>query len=382
MNDGALPLLAIAPRVRKSPFYEATRRWGAKAFSVYNHTLMPCWYESPEADFWALIERVSVWDVACERQLEVRGPEAARFAQYMTCRDLTGLEVGQAKYVLLVDEKGGIVNDPILLRIEEDRFWFSLADSDALLWAKGLAAAGGWNVELCEPDVSPVQIQGPRSVDLMRAVFGTTVGELGYYRCYETDLDGIPLVVSRTGWSGERGYEVFLRDGRHGDSLWGRLMEAGKPYGVAPGCPSTIRRTEAGILSYGTDMGLAENPYEINLGRLVSFADDISYLARPALTEIARHPPARKLAGLEIEGDGLQPNQEWWSAEMGGEHVGMMTTALYSPRLKKNIALGILAAAYTEAGTKLQVDCGGEKRQAEVVPVPFFDPKKSIVTGS
>ena len=377
-----LPLLGIAPRVRKSPFYEATRRWGAQAYSVYNHTLMPLWYESPEADFWNLIEKVTVWDVACERQLEVSGPDAARFAQYLTCRDLSGFEVGQAKYVLLTDEQGGIVNDPIALRLAPDRFWFSLADSDALLWAKGLAAAGGWDVALGEPDVSPLQVQGPRSVDLIGDLFGPQARELRYYRFYETELDGMPLLVSRTGWSGERGYEVFLRDGRFGDTLWERLMEAGKPYGVAPACPSTIRRTEAGILSYGNDMGLTENPFEIGLARLVSFGEGLDYLARPALEALAAHPPARRLAGIEIEGDPIPGNEEHWPVFREGERVGHASTVVHSPRLKKNIALALVATATAAEGTRLTVACADGERGAVVVPMPFHDPKKTLVTAA
>lgn len=382
MNEPFLPTFAVGPRIRKSPYFEATQRWGAKAYSVYNNMLMPAWYAGPEEDFWNLITNVTVWDVGCERQLEVQGPDAARFAQYITCRDLSAMEVGQAKYVLLTDENGGIVNDPIALRLAENHFWFSLADSDALIWAKGLAAGGDWQVELGEPDVSPMQVQGPRSPELMQDVFGAAIDDLRYYRFFETELDGIPLVVSRTGWSGERGYEIFLRDGSRGDDLWERIMAAGIPYDVAPACPSNIRRIEAGILSYGGDMGLTENPFEIGLARLVSFADGVDYLARPALEKVAAQPLARQLVGLEIAGSPIVACQEPWPVLDAAEaRVGQVTAANYSPRLERNIALSIVQVAAAAEGTELRVNCADEWRSATVVPTPFFDPKKQLAVG-
>ena len=226
MTTTTAPLVAFSARIRKSPFFDATLRWGAKAFSTYNHMYMPLYYETPVADYWKLVEAVTLWDVAVERQVEIAGPDAARFAQYLTPRDLSETKVGQCKYALICDEHGGIINDPVLLKLAEDRFWFSLADSDVLLWAKGLAIAGGWNVEVREPDVSPLQVQGPKSPEVMASLFGDWIQELKYFWFRETELDGIPLVVSRTGWSTELGYELFLRDGSRGDELWERIMAA------------------------------------------------------------------------------------------------------------------------------------------------------------
>ena len=375
------PLIGIGPRIRKSPFFEATRRWGCKAYTVYNHMYMPLYYESPVADFWALVRHVTVWDVAVERQVEIAGPDAARFAQYLTCRDLSSCAVGQAKYVLLTDEAGGIVNDPVLLKLAEDRFWLSLADSDVLLWAKGLAAAGGWDVSLAEPDVSPLQVQGPKSLDLMRDLFGAAIDGLRYFWFYETELDGIPLLVSRTGWSSERGYEVFLRDGRHGDELWERLMDAGRPYDVAPGAPSAIRRIEGGMLSYGADMGLGENPFELGFGRFVCLDDHVDYLAKPALARLAEIPPARRLVGLEIAGAPLAANQHPWPVYAAGRPVGRITSAVHSPRLDKTVALALVGSDQAAIGTELDADCDGDRRRATVVDMPFYDPKKRLAAG-
>ncbi len=250
-----------------------------------------------------------------------------------------------------------------------------------LLWAKGLAAGGGWNVAVTEPDVSPVQVQGPRSVDLMRDLFGGDIDGLKYFWFYETELDDIPVLISRTGWSSERGYEVFLKDGRRGDELWERLMAAGAPYGVAPGAPSAIRRVEGGMLSYAADMGLDENPFEIGFGKFVCIEDHVDYLAKPALERLAASPPARRLVGLEIAGAPLPGNEHPWTLTAAGRPVGKITSAVHSPRLEKNIALALVTAGQAEIGTELHADCDGDTRRAVVVPVPFYDPKKSLATG-
>ena len=374
--------ISIGPRIRKSPFYEATRRYGCKAFTTYNHMYMPVYYESPEADYRRLIEAVTLWDVGVERQVEIAGPDAARFTQFLTPRNLSSCAVGQCKYVLLTTERGGIVNDPVLLRLAEDRFWLSLSDSDVLLWARALAYALGYDVEVREPDVSPLQVQGPRSFEVMRDLFGGWIEELRYFWFRETELDGIPLVISRTGWSAERGYEVYLRDGRHGDRLWEAIMEAGRPYDIGPAAPSTIRRIEGGLLSYGADMDLDTNPYEIGLGRLVDLEQEADFLGKAALAEIARSGPARRLAGLEIEGGRLPANEEAWPVSAGGRGVGKVTSAVHSPRLGKNIALAMLSAEAAEAGGRVETETPLGPRAAELVELPFFDPKKRLPAQS
>ena len=374
--------ISIGPRIRKSPFYEATRRYGCKAFTTYNHMYLPVYFESPEADYRRLIEAVTLWDVGVERQVEIAGPDAARFTQFLTPRNLSSCAVGQCKYVLLTTERGGIVNDPVLLRLAQDRFWLSLADSDVLLWARALAYALGYDVEVREPDVSPLQVQGPRSFEVMRDLFGGWIEELRYFWFRETELDGIPLVISRTGWSAERGYEVYLRDGRHGDRLWEAIIEAGRPYGIGPAAPSTIRRIEGGLLSYGADMDLDTNPYEIGLGRLVDLEQEADFLGKAALSEIARNGPARRLAGLEIEGPRLPANEEAWSVSAGGRSVGKVTSAVHSPRLGKNIALAMLSAEAAEAGGRVETETPLGPRAAELVELPFFDPKKRLPAQS
>jgi aminomethyltransferase len=372
-------LIQRGARLRRSPFFEATQRHGAKAYTVYNHMLFPIRFADFEEEYWHLLNHVTLWDVSVERQVEITGPDAFRFTDMLTPRDLSRCAVGQGKYVAITAEDGGIINDPVLLRLGENHFWLALADSDVLLWARGVALKAGLRVRISEPDVSPLQIQGPKAKDVVQALFGEAAAGLRYYWFIETKLDGIPLVVTRTGWTGEVGYEVYLRDGSRGDELWERIMEAGKPSNIRPTGPSDIRRVEAGILNWGADMTLGNNVYEVGLDYLVDEGKSADYIGRDALRRIKSEGVRQKLAGIEIEGPRIEMNAVPWSVSAGGQTVGRVTSAVYSPRIEKNIGYAMLPVAWTALGTSLQVTMPGVgERRATVVPRPFIDPRKEI----
>ena len=374
---------SFGTQVRKSPFSDAALRWGAKGFSVYNHMYIPRDFGDPAQNFWSLVNEAILCDVSVERQVEIKGPDAAKFTQFLSCRDLSKCQVGQCKYVLITDQDGGIINDPILLKLAEDHFWLSIADSDVLLWAKGIAVNSGMDVQITEPDVSPLQLQGPKSRDVLRAAFGDTPTELKYYRFMEFDWDGVPLIISRTGWSSELGYEIFLRDGSAGDRLWEHLMTAGAPLGLKPGHTSSIRRIEAGMLSYHADMTLANNPYEMGMDRLVDLDMDADFVGKATLTKIKAEGVSQKFVGLVIEGDPfVGSNDFFWPILKDGVQVGTVTSAIYSPRLEKNIALALVCIENARLGTTLEVDKLSEIRACTVVPIPFYDPKKSLASAS
>src|SRR3989442_2256876 len=267
-NDGQSTLF-FGPWYRKSPFFEATQRAGAKAYDIYNHMYLPGLYTDPFEEYWHLINHVTLWDVSVERQVEISGKDGAKFAELITPRDLTKCNVGQGKYVVITDENGGIINDPVLIRLAKKRVWLSLAQSDTLLRAKAVAVNSGMDVEMSEPDVSPLQVEGPGSKNVVKDLVGPAVLDLGYYYFMKTKIDGIPVVITRTGWTAEVGYEVYLTDGGRGLELWDRIIEAGKKYDIRPIAPSEIRRIEAGILNYGSDMTLGKNPYQIDPRRLL-----------------------------------------------------------------------------------------------------------------
>ncbi len=369
-------------QIRKSPYFDATVRWGARAFSVYNHMYIPRDFGDPEQNFWNLVNDAILCDVAAERQVEIIGPDAPTFIQMLTPRDLSNQSAGQCKYIVITNADGGIINDPILLRLDEDHFWISTADSDVLLWAQGVSVHSGMDVVIREPDVSPLQLQGPKSGEVMRALFGECIADLRYYWLRELDLDGIPLVVSRTGWSSELGYELYLRDGSRGDELWEKIMAAGEPLGLKPGHTSTIRRIEGGMLSYHADADINTNPYELGLDRLVDLDTEADFIGKDALRRIRESGATRKQVGLRIDGAPLAgPNTTFWPVTRNGDVVGKVTSAVYSPRLKQNIALAMISVDCSAIGSEVVVLKPQGPAHATIVDKPFFDPKKTIAAA-
>ena len=369
-------------QIRKSPYFDATVRWGAQGFSVYNHMYIPRDFGDPVQNFWNLVNDAILCDVAVERQVEITGPDAAAFTQLLTPRDLSKMAVGQCKYILITNAEGGLINDPVLLRLADNHFWISLADSDVLLWAQGVAVNSGMDVTIAEPDVSPLQLQGPKSGAVMEALFGADIHDLKYYWLREVELEGIPLIVSRTGWSSELGYELYLRDGSRGDELWELIMAAGEPFGLQPGHTSSIRRIEGGMLSYHADADIHTNPFELGFDRLVSLEMDADFIGKAALRRIHEQGVDRKQVGLVINGSPLDgPNTSFWPINVNGETVGKVTSAVYSPRLDKNIALAMITTDCAELGTDVEVNSNTGTRSASVAERPFFDPKKSIASA-
>ena len=369
-------------QIRKSPYFDATVRWGAQGFSVYNHMYIPRDFGNPEQNFWNLVNDAILCDVAVERQVEITGPDAAKFVQTLTPRDLSKMAVGQCKYILITNAEGGILNDPILLRLAENHFWISLADSDILLWAQGVAVHSGMDVQICEPDVSPLQLQGPKSGLVMQELFGEEIMDLKYYWLRAYDLDGIPLVVSRTGWSSELGYELYLRDGSQGDALWERIMAAGTQHGLKPGHTSSIRRIEGGMLSYHADADINTNPFELGFERLVNLDMEADFIGKAALRRIKEEGPKRQQVGLVLDGEPLKgPNTTFWAITKEGETIGKVTSAVYSPRLDRNIALAMVAAEHATLGAHVEVVSHSGPTGATVVERPFYDPKKKIAAA-
>jgi glycine cleavage system aminomethyltransferase T len=374
-----MSLVQRGARLRRSPFYEAEQRYSPRGYTVYNHMLFPINYDDFEAEYWHLIEHVVLWDVAVERCLEIAGPDGLRFAQLMTPRDLSACQVGQAKYVLLCAPDGGILNDPVMTRMDENRFWFALASSDALYYALGLAAQSGLDVTIREADVHPLQIQGPHSKDVVAALFGPGMLDLKYYFFREAEVDGIPVLVTRTGWTSEVGYEIYLLDAARGGELWDAILRAGEPYAIRPAGPSDIRRIEGGIFNWGADMTWRNNPFEMGLDRLVDFDMPGECLAMDALRRIRDRGVERRIAGVEIDGDPFPAlNFTKWPAHSDGRQVGKVTSAVYSPRLARNIGYCWLPANLAVPGTPVGVTSEWGPRQATVVPMPFLDPGKRI----
>ena len=366
-------------QIRKSPFFDATVKWGAKDFSVYNHMYIPRDFGNPEQNFWNLINDAILCDVAVERQVQVKGSDASKFVQMMTPRDLSNMKVGQCKYVILVNQNGGILNDPILLKISDDKYWFSLADSDILFWAQGLAANTNYDVEISEPDVSPLQLQGPKSKEIMIEIFGGQITELKYYWFKQFKFNSTDLIISRTGWSSELGYEIFLTNSKVGNELYDHIMNIGEPMGLKPGHTSTIRRIEGGMLSYHADMTINTNPLELGMDKFIDLTDDFDFIGKNALIKIKNEGIKRKQVGLYLDNDRMDgPNTRFWDLKCDNKIVGKITSAVYSPRLERNIALAIVEIDCANLDQILTVNDGNSEFNAVVVNKPFYDPNKNL----
>jgi glycine cleavage system aminomethyltransferase T len=381
------PAILLYTRIRKSPYFYASREHGVARYSVYNHTYHPRHYGDPVAEYWHLLNAVTLWDVGVERQIEISGPDAFRFTNFMVPRDMNKCEVRQAKYVFVTAPDGGIINDPVLLRLEENKFWLSLADSDVGLWAQGLAYHSGMDVTIREVDVAPVQIQGPRSKELMADLFGEAILDVPYYFMSEDlELDGMRVCVSRTGYTSELGYEIYLYDATSdGAKLWATVLEAGRAHDLRVIGPCHMRRIEGGILAFGCDIWYDTNPYEVDMGYtwMVDLDQESDFVGKEALTRIKAEGPKRKLVGVEIEGPSLGTYIDNEMVDVfpvfdGGERIGSVTSACHSPRLEKNIGFAMLPIRRADMGTSLEVETPQGRVGAVTVRKPFIDPDKDI----
>jgi len=375
--------LYFGPWYRRSPFFEKTLAAGCSAYDIYNHMYLPGYYADPVEEYWHLLNAVTVWDVSVERIVEITGPDASELTNRLTCRDLTKCAVGQGKYVLITADDGGIVNDPVLLRVEENRWWLALADSDAGLYARGVAVNSGLDVTVREPEVYPIQVQGPKSKDVLVKLVGERILDVKYYWTLTTDIDGIPVVISRTGWTGEVGYEIYLLGPARGGDLWDRVFEAGREFDIRAIAPCEARRIEAGIFNYGSDMTIANNPFEVmGLERLVE-PQAADYIGKAALERIRSEGVSKKLVGIEMPGEPLPFEvADKRPAYHRGEAVGTVTDLIWSPRLEQNIGYVWLPIELSGPGTPLEIESAdGDRWPARSAAIPFLDATKKVPLG-
>lgn len=376
-----MALVQRGARIRRSPYYEATQQYGPKGFTVYNHMYFPIRFGTFEEEFDALLNDVTLWDVAVERCLEISGPDGFEFAQLLTPRNLARCAVGQAKYVLICDSDGGIINDPVLTRMGENTFWFSLASSDGLLFARGLKNAyPNLDVTIREADVAPLQVQGPKSKQLLADLVGEEIRTLKYYHWTDAEIAGAPVVITRTGWTSEVGYEVYLTDTSKGTEVFESIMRAGEPYGLRPTGPSDIRRIEGAIFNWGADMTYENNAFELGLDRLIDFdLPDAASISIAAYRRIQAEGVRRKINGVVLDGDPLpELNTTKWPAFLDDRRVGKVTSAIHSPRLGQNIGYCWLPVENSRPGQIVNVETEWGPRFATVTTMPFVDPEKRI----
>ena len=369
MADG----LKFSCRLRRTPYTASAESAGVTRFSVVNHMLMPTAYgRSVEEDYWHLRKHVQIWDIACQRQVQIAGRDAARLVQWMTPRDISCAKTGDCLYIPITDEKGGLINDPVLLKLADDRFWLSVADSDLLLFAKGLALGGKFDVAVDEPDVSPLAVQGPKAEALLCSLFGDHVGEIEFFKFGWFDFAGTRQLIARSGYSQQDGFEIYLNGGRLGASLWDAIWQAGLPYNIAPGYPNLIDRIEGGLLSYGNEMTRENNPFEVGLGKFCNLNGAVDYLGREALQKLSDNSVERQIRGILFDGDPCPTCAEPWPVKAGDRQVGQITSAIWSPRLKRSIGLSLIDRGFWDVGQLLSIHSkDGVTRVGEVSALPF-----------
>lgn len=367
-----MALISQSRRLRRTPFSDGVEAAGVKAFTVYNRMLLPTMFRSPEEDYRHLKDAVQIWDVSVERQVEVRGPDAGKLVQMLTPRDLRGMLPGQCYYMPVVDETGGMLNDPVVLKLAEDRWWISIADSDLLLWVKGVAQGYRLDVLVDEPDISPLAVQGPKADDLMAEVFGDSIRDVRFFRFGWFTFQGRDLAIARSGYSKQGGFEIYVDGADIGMPLWNALMEAGKPLDVRAGCPNNIERIEGGLLSYGNDMTDDNTPHECGLGRFCNTATAIGCIGRDALLRVAKEGPVQQVRPIAIDAKTLPGSDRAWPLMAGGKRVGQVTSAAISPDFGGGVAIGMVRMTHWDAGTELSVQ-SPDGEYAAVVKDKFWN---------
>ena len=378
MTDAQLTTkLYFGPWYRRSPFFEATQRAGCRAYDIYNKMYLPAEYDDPTVEYWALEKGVTLWDVSVERTVQISGPDADRLVDMLTCRDLTRCAIKQGKYMIVTAPDGGIVCDPVLLHVDRDTWWMQLADSDAGLYALGVLSQSKLDAEVSYPDVHPVQVQGPRSVETLAKLVGSAVLDLRYYWCDRFQVGDMPVVISRTGWSAVPGFEVNLLDASRGDELWEAIMGAGEEFDIRPIAPNEARRVEAGIFNYGSDMTLRDTPFHLmGLERLVEEQPQ-DYIGKAALERIREEGVDRKLVGIRFDSDEpIVGITRAWPASYDGREVGRVTDAVWSPGLEANIGYVWVPIGLSAAGIALDVDSEHGPMKGRTSAIPFVDPNK------
>ena len=349
-------LLFPSRRLRATPFTSRVSALGVTGYTVYNHMLLATAFESLQEDYKHLKEHVQIWDVSVERQVQLLGPDAHKLACMISARDLTNAKVGRCYYAPICDQNGAIINDPIALRLAENKYWFSISDSDLLLWVQGIAIGLGLNVDICEPDVSPLAIQGPFADDLMVDVFGEEIREVKFFHFKAFSFRGHMLNIARSGWSKQGGFEIYLDDTNLGEELWDAIWAKGKKYNIRAGCPNLIERVEAGLLSYGNDMNREDTPLEIGLEKYVSLDSEVDFIGKAALQKQRKVGIKKRLMGIEIDGSKMPPLTMPKKVSIEGKNVGMITSAVFSPDYGGNIGFAMIKASNAYVGAEVMVE--------------------------
>ena len=365
-------LIARSRRLRSTPYTSRIEKQGVTTYTVYNHMLLPAAFGSIEDSYHHLKKDVQIWDVAAERQVEISGKDSAKLVQLMTCRDLSKSKIGRCYYCPIIDDAGNLVNDPVVLKLAEDKWWISIADSDVIFFAKGLASGNKFEVNIFEPNVDIIAVQGPKSFDLMEEIFGEMIRKLKFFGFSYYTFKGAEHLIARSGWSKQGGFEIYVEDTKSGLDLYDHLFEVGKDFNVKPGCPNLIERIESGLLSYGNDFDNNDNPFECGFEKYVNLDSDIVFLGKEKLKKIKLEGIKKRLMGVEIETDniGLSGSVEITNEE--GNLIGDLRSACYSPHFKKVIGIAMIKEPFCKASETGKLEIKGKTLSVKVCDLPFI----------
>ena len=364
--------VAKSRRLRSTPYTSRIENQGVTAYSVYNHMLLPAAFGSLEDSYNHLKEHVQVWDVAGERQVEISGKDSAKLVQLMTCRDLSKSKVGRCYYCPIIDDSGNLVNDPVVLKLAEDKWWISIADSDVLFFAKGLASGYKFDVKIIEPVVDIIAVQGPKSFDLMEKVFGKAIKELKFFGFNNFNFNGVKHLIARSGWSKQGGYEMYVQDTQSGQRLYDHLFEIGKEFNVKPGCPNLIERIESGLLSYGNDFDNNDNPFECGFDQYVSLDSEINFLGKENLKKVKLNGIKKKLMGIKFEAKEVSLSGSLDLKDENNNIIGELRSACYSPHFEKVIGIAMIKKPYWEVSQSVKAEINGNICAGNVCDLPFI----------
>ena len=364
--------IAKSRRLRGTPYSSRIEKQGVTAYTIYNHMLLPAGFGSLEDSYFHLKENVQVWDVAAERQVEISGKDSAKLVQLMTCRDLSKSKVGRCYYCPIIDDKAGLINDPVILKLDEDRWWISIADSDVILFAKGLAIGKNFEVKIFEPNVDILAVQGPKSFELMEKIFGKKITEMKFFGFDYFEFAGAKHLIARSGWSKQGGYEIYVENTKSGLALYDKLFDVGKELNVKAGCPNLIERIESALLSYGNDMDNDDNPLECGLEKYVNLEANINFLGKEKLKEVKKKGITRKLMGVMIEAKEINMAKSIELFNDKNLKIGELRSGTYSPHFEKVIGIAMLEKPYWEVSQTFKISINDSTFEGKVCDLPFI----------
>lgn len=364
--------IAKSRRVRSTPYSSRIEDQGVTAYTVYNHMLLPAAFGSLEDSYHHLKEHVQIWDVAGERQVEISGKDSAKLVQLMTCRDLSKSKIGRCYYCPIIDDNAGLINDPVILKLSEQRWWISIADSDVILFAKGLAIGNKFDVKIFEPNVNILAVQGPKSFKLMEKIFGKKIIEMKFFGFDYFEFAGTKHLIAKSGWSKQGGFEIYVENTKSGLALYDKLFEVGKEFNVKPGCPNLIERIESALLSYGNDMDNLDNPLECGLDKYVNLDTDINFLGKEKLKEVKKKGILRKLTGVIIEAKEINVSKSISLTNDKDLKIGELRSGVYSPHFKKVIGIAMLDKPYWEVDQTFKISINDSIFEGKVCDLPFI----------